>query len=239
MHLFACPKCPTSSVSNMIHLYFTMYTFHQTKLHSSVMFTTLVLLQRLKAIFPTAHSLSGHHLFTSPFMFTSQAICDSTFSKESKFVWSSVQACSSLGRSTRWSMRCDWELNVELGTIKNLEDMVHKDFASPRPYPTYVLQTILKLTATSTDPFSTVTPNNSTSPIPSFVPRHASPPKPTPSPPQIHHHQNPQLVYISPPSMSASPSAPTCMAATCLLIAHKGNPLCPISSQGNCVTVVD
>ena len=38
---------------------------------------------------------------------------------------------------------------------------------------------------------SAVTPNNSTSPIPSFGPRHTLLPKPTPPPPQSHHHQNP------------------------------------------------
>ena len=56
--------------------------------------------------------------------------------------------------------------------------MVCKDFAGPGPYPTYVLQTILKLTAISTNPFPAVAPNKSTSPIPSFNPRHASPPSP-------------------------------------------------------------
>jgi hypothetical protein len=34
----------------------------------------------------------------------------------------------------------DWELNVEPSTLKEFEDMVHKDFAEPGPYPTDVLQ---------------------------------------------------------------------------------------------------
>ena len=84
--------------------------------------------------------------------------------------------------------------------------MVCKDFAGPGPYLTYILQTISKLAATSTNLFPAIAPNNSTSPIPSFSPRHASPPKPTPSPPQIHHHQNPQSAYISPPSTPDTPS---------------------------------
>ena len=46
----------------------------------------------------------------------------------------------------------DWELNVEPCTLKEFEDMVRKDIASPGPYPTYVLQTISKIAATSTTP---------------------------------------------------------------------------------------
>ena len=56
--------------------------------------------------------------------------------------------------------------------------MVRKDFTGPGPYPTYVLQTILKLATISTNPFPTIAPNKSTSPIPSFDPGHASPPSP-------------------------------------------------------------
>ena len=59
----------------------------------------------------------------------------------------------------------DWELNVEPGTLKGFKDMVHKDFAGPGPYPTYVLQTISKLAVTATDPFLAIAPNNSTSPL--------------------------------------------------------------------------
>ena len=98
----------------------------------------------------------------------------------------------------------DWELNIKVGTLLEFEDMVHKDFTGPRPYPTYVLQTISKLAMTSTNPFPAI-PNYSTSPIPSFSHRHASLPKPTPLPPQIHH-QNPQSAYISPPLTLDMPS---------------------------------
>jgi hypothetical protein len=50
----------------------------------------------------------------------------------------------------------DWELNVEPSTLKEFEAMVHKDFAGPGPYPTYVLQTISKLAAKSTNPFPAI-----------------------------------------------------------------------------------
>jgi hypothetical protein len=32
----------------------------------------------------------------------------------------------------------DWELNIELLTLKEFNDMVCKDFTGPGPYPTYV-----------------------------------------------------------------------------------------------------
>lgn len=114
--------------------------------------------------------------------------------------------------------------------------MVRKDFAGPGPYPTYILQTISKLAATSTNLFPAIAPNNSTSPIPSFSPRHTSPPKPTPLPPQIHHHQNPQSAYISPPSTpdmpSPSPSDLTSPASSAL-------PSTPMGMVNDNVTIVD
>jgi len=43
----------------------------------------LVLLQRLKARFPTARDSSGHCLFISAFMIPSKVICDDTYSNKS------------------------------------------------------------------------------------------------------------------------------------------------------------
>ena len=104
-HLFVCPEYPpTSSGSNTDLRYFIAYALHRTKLHSSVAFTVLVLLQCLKAQFPTAHGLSGHCLFISAFMIAWKVICDDTYSNKS---WSIVgQGCSSFAKSTRWSARC-------------------------------------------------------------------------------------------------------------------------------------
>ena len=131
-------------------------------------------------------------------MIASKVICDDTYSNKS---WSIVgQGMFQLREINQMEREMcqylDWELNVnvEPGTLKEFEDMVRKDFAGPGPYPTYVLQTISKLAATSSNPFPAIALNNSTSPIPSFGPRHASPPKPTPPPPQSHHHQNPALL---------------------------------------------
>jgi hypothetical protein len=48
-HLFACPDYPPSTHAHAKLLFFIAYALHQMKLHQSVMFASLILLQRLKA----------------------------------------------------------------------------------------------------------------------------------------------------------------------------------------------
>jgi len=87
-HLFACPDVPpppsapsTSPTPRLEH--FIAYALHRTRLHISVTFAALYLLQRLKARFPAAKGSSGHHLFISAFMIASKIICDDTYSNKS------------------------------------------------------------------------------------------------------------------------------------------------------------
>ncbi|KIM55642.1 hypothetical protein SCLCIDRAFT_1149476, partial [Scleroderma citrinum Foug A] len=87
-HPFTCPKLPPSSSGLMVKLpYSIVYALHQTKLHPSVTFAALILLQCLKAHFPTTRGLSGHQLFMSKFMLSSKVICNDTYSNQS---WSIV-----------------------------------------------------------------------------------------------------------------------------------------------------
>ena len=85
-------------------------------------------------------------------MITSKVICNGTYSNKS---WSIVSWAMFQLREINqmeWEMcqYLDWELNVEPGNLKEF-----KDFASPGPYSTCVLQTISKLATTSTtSPFS-------------------------------------------------------------------------------------
>jgi hypothetical protein len=60
-----------------------VYTLHRTRLHKSVTFATLYLLQHLKARSPAARGSSGHRLFISAFMLSSKVICDDTYSNKS------------------------------------------------------------------------------------------------------------------------------------------------------------
>ena len=148
--------------------FFIAYAFHSTKLHSSITFAALVLLERLKARFPTARGSSGHRLFLSALMIASKVICDDTYSNKS---WSIVgQGMFQLREINQMEREMcqylDWELNVEPGTLKEFEDMVRKDFTGPGPYPTYVLQTISKLAATATTPSPLSPP---VTPLPLFL----------------------------------------------------------------------
>ncbi|KZP27494.1 hypothetical protein FIBSPDRAFT_680986, partial [Athelia psychrophila] len=59
------------------------YALHRTKLHTAATFAAFVLLQRLKARFPTTRGSSGHRLFISAFMITSKVIYDDTYSNKS------------------------------------------------------------------------------------------------------------------------------------------------------------
>ncbi|KAL4079276.1 hypothetical protein J3A83DRAFT_4086288 [Scleroderma citrinum] len=214
-HLFACPELPPSSSGSTVKLpYFIAYALHRTKLHPSVTFAALVLLQRLKARFPTARGSSGHRLFVSAFMLASKVICDDTYSNKS---WSIVaQGMFQLREINQMEREMcqylEWELNVDPATLKEFEEMVRKDFAGPGPYPTYILPSTKK----STPPPSTVPfppPNCGISPSPPAEQRYSSPPKVhyIASPPSYGSPpETPSPTYsTSSPASSASPPTPT------------------------------
>ncbi|EIW80626.1 hypothetical protein CONPUDRAFT_82776 [Coniophora puteana RWD-64-598 SS2] len=218
-HLFACPEYPPSSSGSTVKLpYFIAYALHRTKLHASVTFAALVLLQRLKARFPTARGSSGHRLFVSAFMIASKVICDDTYSNKS---WSIVAQSMFQLREINQMERemcqyLDWELNVDPVTLQEFEAMIRKDFAGPGPYPTYILPSPSKATPpppSTVFPSSTPTPgptsSSSSTPSPSpYAPqRYPSPPKPVrPSPPPAAPLAHPPAPSYSPPDTPETPS---------------------------------
>lgn len=225
-HLFACPENPPSSAHSQAKLpYFIAYALHRTKLHVSVTFAALVLLQRLKARFPTARGSSGHRLFISAFMIASKVICDDTYSNKS---WSIVaQGMFTLREINQMEREMcnylDWELTVDNPILANFMDMVKRDFRGQGPYPTYSLQMVSKRAAkaaASTSATPMPEPNVTTSPIPMFgQQRHSStsPPKPTQRPPPPSSYVTPPLTPDTPspsysnstsPASSASPATP-------------------------------
>ncbi|KAI6004707.1 hypothetical protein EDD15DRAFT_2444076 [Pisolithus albus] len=131
--LFACPELPPSSSGSKVKLQkFIAYALHHTKLHPSAAFAALVLLQRLKARFPTARGSSSHRLFISAFMLASKVICDDTYSNKS---WSIVEQ----------GMFQLQEINQMEREIE-FEAMVWKDFTGVGPFPTYILPSTKKST---------------------------------------------------------------------------------------------
>ena len=192
-HSFACNEYHGSS-SKLPN--FIAHALYRPKLHSSVAFAALLLLQCLRVHFPTTCGSSGWHIFITAFMIASKVISDDKYSNKS---WSIVSQGMFQLREINWMEHkfCQylkWELNVDPDTLKELEDMVQKDFTGPGPYPTHILPTISKLIASTSNPFPTMVANNSTFPIPSF-----NPPLLKPIPPPHFQHQNPQSTYISPP----------------------------------------
>ncbi|KAJ7076819.1 hypothetical protein B0H15DRAFT_571811 [Mycena belliarum] len=175
-HLFACPPFPPQSTHSQAKLpYFIAYALHRTKLHPAVTYAALVLLQRLKARFPTARGSSGHRLFISAFMIASKVICDDTYSNKS---WSIVaQGMFTLREINQMEREMcnylDWELTVDNPILGNFEAMVQRDFSptSKTPYPTYSLHMVSKRAAkaaASTSNTPIPEPNSTTSPIPAF-----------------------------------------------------------------------
>ncbi|KII95653.1 hypothetical protein PLICRDRAFT_170276 [Plicaturopsis crispa FD-325 SS-3] len=229
-HLFACPEnapVPTTASHSKLPL-FIAYALHRTKLKECVTHASLVLLQRLKARFPTARGSSGHRLFISAFMIASKVMCDDTYSNKSwSIVAQNMFALREINQMEREMCNyLEWELNVEPDCLKEFTEMVCVDFAGPGPYPTYALtkassSNAVKITATLAPE---VPSGTSTSPIPSFGQQRQS----SHSPPKAHakdtslrmghssrSYDSPALSPPSPshsdttsPATSASPSTP-------------------------------
>jgi len=147
---------------------------HRTKLHTAVTFAALVLLQRLKARFPSARGSSGHRLFISAYMISSKVMCDDTYSNKS---WSIVaQGMFSLREVNQMEREMcnylDWELTVDDPILTNFEKAVKADFGEHKPaYPNYPTTFVSKRAAraeasTSNTPFDEK--STTTSPVPGF-----------------------------------------------------------------------
>ena len=120
---------------------YTAYALHRTRLHASVTFAALYLLQHLKARFPAAKGSSGHRLFISAFMLASKIICDDTCSNKS---WCIVGQGMFVLREINQMERemcsyLEWQLNVDPTTLCDFQARVQLDFAGPGPYPSMVL----------------------------------------------------------------------------------------------------
>ena len=75
MHLFACDGYHTTLYGlESRFTYFIAHALYQMKLHLSVTFTALLLLQCLKIHFPTTRGSSCWHLFIAAFMVTSKVM---------------------------------------------------------------------------------------------------------------------------------------------------------------------
>lgn len=211
-HLFACPDLPPPSSSNPPTpspplAMFIAYALHRTRLHASVTFAALYLLQRLKARFPAARGSSGHRLFISAFMLASKVICDDTYSNKSwSIVGQGMFALREINQMEReMCSYLEWQLNVEPTQLREFEGKVRKDFKGQGPYPNYSLPSPAPSPMPSTTPYghnvplqtpSFVSGRPSTSPPKSAL---AHPPTSMPHPsssssrPYVHEPASPEI----------------------------------------------
>ena len=127
-----------------------------------ILHAALILLQCLNAFFPLLmdHLAIIYSLLPLWLLIASKVICSDTYLVN---FWPGP--CSSSARSTRWSAKCanilirNWTLN--LAPLRNLKTWLPKILLTQAIF--YVLQTILKLAATSTNPFPTT---SMTQPLP-------------------------------------------------------------------------
>ncbi|EMD33139.1 hypothetical protein CERSUDRAFT_87471 [Gelatoporia subvermispora B] len=227
-HLFACPELPPVSSSNpsapapTLSL-FIAYALHRTRLHSSVTFAALYLLQRLKARFPAARGSSGHRLFISAFMIASKVICDDTYSNKSwSIVGQGMFALREINQMEReMCSYLEWQLNIEPNALKEFEAKVRRDFKGPGPYPTYVLPSPAPTPVPSTTPYSSA----GAASTPSFAAR------PTTSPPKPVPRAVPAAAaapYISPPMSPSTPDTPEASHSTSASPASSASPPTPV-----------
>lgn len=228
-HLFACPELPPAATHSHARLpYFIAYALHRTKLHPCVTIAALVLLQRLKARFPTARGSSGHRLFISAFMIASKVICDDTYSNKS---WSIVaQGMFSLREVNQMEREMcnylEWELTVDDPILSNFESKVTEDFASPQgPYPSYPLSMVSKRAAKAASSASSTPvpePHSTTSPIPMFGQQR----NPTPTKPHSSATSTPNSV--SSWGTPGSPDTPSPSYSNTTSPASSGSPSTPL-----------
>ncbi|KAJ3485067.1 hypothetical protein NLI96_g5214 [Meripilus lineatus] len=251
-HLFACPDLPPPSTANPptpspTLAIFIAYALHRTRLHASVTFAALYLLQRLKARFPAARGSSGHRLFISAFMLASKVICDDTYSNKSwSIVGQGMFALREINQMEReMCSYLEWQLNVDPPQLREFEAKVRRDFKGLGPYPNYVLPSPAPTPMPSTTPYGAAA---SSSHPPSFVSGRVSstsPPKPTAplrvktsSPEEYSDPMSPDMpdtpesyrsTSTSPASSASPPTPPGMEDLSAKIVVHEGH--LPMSSE--------
>ncbi|EJF57552.1 hypothetical protein DICSQDRAFT_173891 [Dichomitus squalens LYAD-421 SS1] len=239
-HLFACPDLPPLSTAvppapSPPLANFIAYALHRTRLHSSVTFAALYLLQRLKARFPAARGSSGHRLFISAFMIASKVIYGDTYSNKSwSIVGQGMFALREINQMEReMCSYLEWQLNIEPNALKEFEAKVRRDFKGLGPFPTYVLPSPAPSPMPSTTPYNAQT---GPAPTPSFAAHSQQPPSTSPQeplPPPV-----PVRAGALSLSASSSPDIPELSMSTSTSPASSASPSTPLGYEENLVRVV-
>ncbi|KAI1791235.1 hypothetical protein LXA43DRAFT_1142920 [Ganoderma leucocontextum] len=206
-HLFACSDpAPLSQSSPPVPplAHFIAYAFHRTRLHSTVTFAALYLLQRLRTRCPGSNGASGHRVFITVFMVASKVVLDGTYSNKA---WSAAAQdmfpLKDLNQMEREVLRLlEWRLKIDPIELVEFSAKVQRDFKGPGPYPrTYVVP------APAPSPIQSTTSHNAkaagTSPASSPDACSARSPSTSPTDPSL----DPLTIDASPPpdSMAGTP----------------------------------
>ncbi|KAI0807002.1 hypothetical protein C8Q74DRAFT_1225376 [Fomes fomentarius] len=136
IHLFACPLLHPDTSTRQIAIPklqladFIAHTLSTARLHTSLAFAALYLLQRLKARFPAARGSSGHRLFISAFIIASKVYSDDAYSNK---LWSHLthplfplREINQMERDL--CARLQWQLLIDPYALQQFERQVRRDF---------------------------------------------------------------------------------------------------------------
>ncbi|KAJ7603555.1 hypothetical protein DFH06DRAFT_1022155, partial [Mycena polygramma] len=141
-HLWSCPLYPPWTTDPNAELSrFIALIIHYTKLHDSVLYTSLVLLQRLKDRFPHGRGSSGRRLFLVAFMLSCKVTYDENYSNSAwRRVAQSIYSLREINQMEReMCEHLDWDLIVDYDTLSAFRSALLRDFhpQAKEPYPTY------------------------------------------------------------------------------------------------------
>ncbi|KAK7691759.1 hypothetical protein QCA50_005160 [Cerrena zonata] len=245
LHARSCQRPHHQILQLLVHplALFIAYALHRTRLHSSVTFSALFLLQRLKARFPAARGSSGHRLFISAFMLASKVMCDDTYSNKSwSIVGQGMFALREINQMEReMCSYLEWQLNVDPAHLKEFEQKVRKDFRGSGPYPTYNLPTTATTPMPSTTPY---TQGGAPQNPPSFVSGRPSAASTSPPKGPVHHHPisvaplPPATVYPPASNSPGTPDTPEAYHSNSTSPASSGSPPTPPGHEDHTAKIV-
>ncbi|KIJ32876.1 hypothetical protein M422DRAFT_183916, partial [Sphaerobolus stellatus SS14] len=141
--LFSCPdEMPASSSQKRFPTiaHFIAYALYRTKLHTSVVFTELYLLSRLKYKFPYSKASSGHRLLIPTFMIAHKLLDDNSYENNSwAVVTHGIFSLQELNQMEREICRfLQWQLCIDPEDLADFEIRVWKNYGVDGTCPPFV-----------------------------------------------------------------------------------------------------
>ncbi|KAJ6510133.1 hypothetical protein C8R47DRAFT_964785, partial [Mycena vitilis] len=132
VRLFGCSPYASDSPPSSAYLpHFIAFVIYRTQLQDFVLYTALVLLNRLRFRYPLVQGTSGHRLFLIAFMLSCKFVHDENYSniawsRVAQEIWS-VQDINEMERDMCYCL--DWDLTINNETLANFRTMFWREFA--------------------------------------------------------------------------------------------------------------